>query len=257
MKLKFIGVGGAFTEKYFQSNMVLEIGGERMLIDCGSDCRHAMREAGLRLRDLQAVYISHLHADHAGGMEWTSLATYFDPVFAEAAGGRRKLALYLRSSLRAELWRMLASGCCIPDVKAKLTTFYDVRSCQKNKPFDFAGVSFRTVQTVHYVNDTEIVPSYGLFWTTASGTKVFLTTDTQFAPHSIRAFYKSADIIFHDCETSPFTTGVHARYEDLKTLPAEWRSRMWLYHYWDGPLPDAQADGFAGFVKQGQEFDLG
>ncbi|MBX9695622.1 MAG: MBL fold metallo-hydrolase [Cyanobacteria bacterium] len=256
MKLKFIGVGGAFTDKYYQSNMVLDIGGQRMLIDCGSDARHAMRAAGLKLRDLEAIYISHLHADHAGGMEWASLFTYFDPGFVDAQGAHRKMKLYLRSSLKAELWRMLASGCCIPDVKSNLNTFFDVRSCPKNKPFEFAGVSFRTVQTVHYVNDTEIVPSYGLFWTTPSGKKVFLTTDTQFAPWSIRAFYK-ADIIFHDCETSPFTTGVHARYDDLKTLAPELRARMWLYHYWDGDLPDAQKDGFAGFVKQGQEFDLG
>jgi hypothetical protein len=31
---------------------------------------------------------------------------------------------------------------------------------------------------------------------------------------------------------------------------------MWLYHYQDGPLPDAKADGFAGFVNQGQTFEF-
>lgn len=256
MKLTFVGVGGAFTERYFQSNMVLEIGGERMLIDAGSDARHSLRAAGISYRDLQAVYISHLHADHAGGMEWLCLKTMFDPGFVDAAGAHRKLRLYMRSSMAPGLWEMLRSGCALPNVKTSLKTFFDTRLCAKNKPFEFGGVKFRTVQTVHYTNDTEIVPSFGLFWTTPSGKKVFLTTDTQFVMQPILSFCKAADIIFHDCETSPFRTGVHAHYEDLKTLPADLKRRMWLYHYSDGDLPDAVADGFAGFIKQGQTFDL-
>jgi hypothetical protein len=32
---------------------------------------------------------------------------------------------------------------------------------------------------------------------------------------------------------------------------------MWLYHYSDGLLPDAVADGFLGFARPGQVFDLG
>ena len=31
---------------------------------------------------------------------------------------------------------------------------------------------------------------------------------------------------------------------------------MWLYHYSPGPLPDACAEGFLGFVRRGQSFDL-
>lgn len=257
MKLTFIGVGGAFTRKYYQSNMVLEVDDKRMLIDAGSDARHALHALGLWYQDLHAVYISHLHADHAGGMEWLSLATYFDPTFVDATGAKRKLDLFLRSSLRDDLWGMLKGGCGIQNIKTSLRTFFNLHSLAPNRPFKFNGVSFRTVQTVHFVDDTEIVPSFGLFWTAANGKKVFLTTDTQFSPSSIQTFYNAADIIFHDCETSPFRTGVHAHYEDMKKLPANLKARMWLYHYFDTPLPDAKADGFAGFVQQGQTFDLG
>jgi hypothetical protein len=42
------------------------------------------------------------------------------------------------------------------------------------------------------------------------------------------------------------------------------KARTWLYHYTDlddydgkyGDMPDAVADGFAGFVKEGQTFEL-
>ena len=82
-----------------------------------------------------------------------------------------------------------------------------------------------------------------------------MTTDTQFSPEQIKNFYDMADLIFQDCETGEFESGVHAHYEKLKTLPEEFKKKMWLYHYQDGGLPDAKADGFLGFVKMGQVFD--
>jgi ribonuclease BN (tRNA processing enzyme) len=45
MKLTFIGVSSAFAvgKNIFQSNMLLEsTDGRRLLIDCGSDARHAL-----------------------------------------------------------------------------------------------------------------------------------------------------------------------------------------------------------------------
>jgi hypothetical protein len=105
----------------------------------------------------------------------------------------------------------------------------------------------------------EIVPSYGLIMRVHSSPsvgEVLLTTDTQFAPNQINDFYKRASVIFQDCETSPYKSGVHAHYSELVTLPVDTKKKMWLYHYQDGPLPDAKADGFAGFVKQGQIFEF-
>jgi hypothetical protein len=67
-------------------------------------------------------------------------------------------------------------------------------------------------------------------------------------------------LIFHDCETSPFKSGVHAHFDDLKTLPDEIKSKMWLMHYQWVEEVDlaklAEDNGFAGFVRKGQSFDL-
>lgn len=80
--------------------------------------------------------------------------------------------------------------------------------------------------------------------------------------NSTKAFYKEATIIFHDCETSPFKSGVHSHYEDLKTLPAEIKAKMYLYHYQDNVSTDydtwnakAKEDGFGGFLKIGSLFN--
>ena len=60
-KLTFLGVGSAFTLKNWQSNMLAESGGKRLLIDCGGDCRYSLAERGLGAKDIderQTVYRS-------------------------------------------------------------------------------------------------------------------------------------------------------------------------------------------------------
>ena len=66
--------------------------------------------------------------------------------------------------------------------------------------------------------------------------------------------YEKADLIFHDCETMNAST-VHTHYDFLNKFPSKIKSKMWLYHYQDDKDQDAVADGFAGFVKRGQEFN--
>ena len=96
--------------------------------------------------------------------------------------------------------------------------------------------------------------SYGLIITNPETKKVtFITTDTQFAPYQLHKFYEMSDVIYHDAETLPFKSHVHAHYEDLKSLPIEIKNKMWLYHY-HKPIDSWKEDGFLGFVIKGQEF---
>ena len=140
---------------------------------------------------------------------------------------------------------------------ADMDTFFDVHPIQKNAGFSWNGIFFQLVQTIHVVDGFSFMPSYGLLFD-YNGKTIFITTDTQHCPHQIIDFYNSSDLIFHDCETTPYKSGVHANYIDMaKDLSDENKSKMWLYHYNQGELPDAEKDGFKGFVKKGQSFDLG
>ena len=274
MKLTFIGVGGAFTMKNWQSNMLFETSlptmtpgvnvhdsnGEvvrRMLLDCGGDARFALAALGLGAKDIDAVYISHCHADHVGGLEWLGFSRYFSP--------GTKPDLYINERLAGQLWNdSLRGGMASQGVILTLDSFFrQVFRVPKNDSFRWQNRKFQPIQTVHYMDGYEIVPSYGLLVSNPNNKdagEAFITTDTQFCPRQIEDFYKRAYIIFQDCETYDLTgnirSGVHAHYLDLKTLPAETKAKMWLYHYSDGELPDAVADGFAGFIQKGQSFDL-
>lgn len=252
MKLIFIGTGSAFTvgSDNYQSNMLLVEGNENLLIDCGADARHALWDLGYTYRDISNVYISHLHGDHVGGLEWLAFTRYFDKRCA-------KPNMFIPEVLVKDLWDKSLSGSLssLQNKVAKLRTFFNVKSIKNNSYFTWSKTRFHIFQTIHVISECTIVPSYGLIFK-ANGLNVFVTTDTQFAPHQIMDFYESADIIFQDCETDKTSSGVHAHFNQLATLDKKIKNKMWLYHYNPGPLPDALKKGFRGFIKRGQCFDF-
>ncbi|MCF6775119.1 MBL fold metallo-hydrolase [Thiotrichales bacterium 19X7-9] len=252
MKLIFIGSGSAFItgEDNYNSNMLLvdERTKAKLLIDCGSDARHSLYKAGYRYNDITHVYISHLHADHSGGLEWLALNNKFDPKCD-------KVNLFANETVIKEMWQhsLKAGLSTLQNEHCTLETFFNVFPIESNGAFTWNKIVFQTVQTVHVVSGYNLMPSFGLIFT-INNKKIFITTDTQFAPAQLIDLYNDADIIFQDCETSVIKSGVHAHFDELTTLDHSIKSKMWLYHYNNGNLPDAVKSGFKGFVKRGQIF---
>jgi len=242
-----LGTGSAFTTENYQSNFIVEINNKKLLIDCGTDIRHSLKTAQMTSADIDAIYISHLHSDHCGGMEYVALTTYFNP-------NKDKPALYAKPIVLQGLWEVLRQGLIVLNDKlAAFKDYFNIYHTQSD--FEWQNTKFELVQTTHCKNAFALMPSFGLW---IPDVKVLLTTDTQFDLYENRKeLYEKADTIFQDCETAKFPTGVHAHYNDLKTLPPEIKAKMYLYHYQDGELPDAEADGFKGFMKQGTTFYFG
>lgn len=228
------------------------------MVDCGSSAQFIFRdEFKLNFQDIDAVWISHLHADHIGSMEWLAFARYFMPK-KDFEGNIVKAKLFMIPSLMEELWDTSLKGGlqCLEGKVMHLTDYFHCIPVQENGTFVWEGYQFTPVQTIHVMSGYVFKHSYGLLIKNPTTGKVtFITTDTQFSPYQLRAFYNQSDVIFHDTETLPFKSHVHAHYDDLKTLDEATRKKMWLYHY--QVLKDtAIEDGFAGFVQKGQEFDI-
>jgi ribonuclease BN (tRNA processing enzyme) len=256
-RLTFLGSGSAFTvgDGNWQSNMLIEsAGGRRLLVDCGCDARLSLAEAGLQAKDIDAVFVSHLHSDHVGGLEWLGFSTFFDPT-----AGRP--VLFGEQNRLVRLWSSSLSGSMSRSGLATLADYFEVHPVASEGFFVWEGQRFELTGMLHAMDGSVPLISFGLRFATERG-RHFITSDTRFEPERHADAYDWADVIFHDCETSygtdgvPARSGIHAHYEDLKTLSEELRHKMWLYHYQPGARPDAKADGFRGFVTKGQAFGL-
>ena len=262
MKITFLGTGSAFTMKNWQTNLLIEFdSGYKLLVDCGGDIRFSLAEQNLSYLDINGVYISHLHADHIGGLEYLAFASYFDPRY------KGRPDLFISEFMVDALWeRGLSAGLASLQVqRATLDTYFDVNVISRNESFLIpqpTSPEFRLVQMIHFVNGFTFEPSFGLMFERGTHT-IFLTTDTQHAPNQIQDFYNQATMIYQDTETAPFKSGVHAHFDELATLDDETKAKMHLIHYQDNVVDDwelwakAAADkGFAGFVRKGHVLEL-
>jgi ribonuclease BN (tRNA processing enzyme) len=255
MRLIFLGTAAALVTdpENYQSNMLLRSpSGESLLIDCGADVRRSLHTQGFDHQDIGSVYLSHLHADHAGGLEWLAFARKFAP------NPLSKPHFYLTERLVKPLWEHTLSGglTSLTDEPASLSAYFQMHPVVDGGGFDWEGIHFYIIENPHIESEFAHMPSYGLLFE-VNGQTIFLTTDMQFQPDHAMPYYHAAQLIFQDCETSVHPSGVHAHYQELKTLDPAIKAKMWLYHYNDAPSQtQARADGFCGFVRPGQHFNL-
>ena len=275
MKITFLGSGSAFSlaEENYQSNILISAGDKNLLYDCGTSIPEALNAKGMKPQDLDAIYISHLHADHAGGIEYVAFKTFFEVfAFGKTEFGSMKPSLYGHSTILSEGWDNTWKGGLqsIQGQTNSLETYFDTHYMESNTDFNFHSIRVQPIQTIHVVDNRMINPSYGITVQerkdthegTIYGERVFISGDSQFAPNSMLTYFKQADVIFHDCEFAVYDNSVHAQFHELKTLSEDTKKKMWLYHYsLNGKtFEELEADvldaGFAGLVKRGQEFDF-
>lgn len=276
MKITFIGRGGAFAPLSIgNSNMMFTSdNGRRLMVDFGSTAPYIYRdEMGMDFKDIDGVYITHLHADHISGLEMLAFSRYFMPKKDES-GQFVRPKLYAVRGLMKDLWEHCLRG-GLESLQGKimsLTDYFDCKPVSENKHFIWEGYEFTPVQTVHVRSGYIIKHSYGLTVRKVPLKKplglgfidmesppafkfdAYITSDTQF-DMGLMDYYYTSRTIFHDCETYPQKSYVHPHYSDLTTLPKDVKNRMWLYHYGQ-KIDTFKEDGFAGFVEKGQEFTI-
>jgi ribonuclease BN (tRNA processing enzyme) len=266
-KLTFLGAGSAFSYDHGQTNAILSIDEgnsyHNMLIDCGTQWHDMIKKATGKkafeyLPEINSIFVTHLHADHVGGLEEIMFLCRFIP-------GLGKKKIYGKAPVVKDLWDKVLRGGGESldygqlteeeeDGLISLKSYFKPSYLADNDKIKIANTTIEPFDTVHVTNRMGTKDSSGLFITTFSGKKIMYTGDTQFAPNQMMFKYEKADHIFQDCETAPYPSKVHAHYNDLKTLPEEVKAKMCLMHYNDGDNPDCVKDGFAGWVEQGQEF---
>jgi len=284
MKITVLGCGNAFARKSFNQCFLVEEGKSVMLVDCGQKAIDALIAAGRKPSEITDVYISHAHGDHIGAMEelaflrydWKNRPKRWD----ENPGTPYAPRLYTNALLMKELWdKSLRGGLeSMEGFVATLDTFYETHPVEGNSCFMWEGWECKLIQQIHIMTGSTIAWTFGLFMSKVGHKSVYFTTDSQHvSPKQMEVFYKEADIIFQDCECTPWMSGVHANYAQLAgypeansvKLPSETKQKMYLSHYQDFVLDGKDAlgkdcdwdlkafnDGFAGFVRVGDNFEI-
>lgn len=269
----------------FQSNFLLEfdIGKEkpyRFLFDMGSDIRHSLLySAGLKVGDIDAIYVSHCHADHTGGIEGIALSTFFNPFWRpqkkswlDSKGDINILNLLMRDDNAAfpddckpelfahrdvmgEVWKAAAPGLkTLQGVRdVKLDTYFTLRPMTSNVSKKIKDGNrewiFYTIESTHVMSGTASMPTFGLMWECSDGKKIYMPSDTMLLmPPSMKTFYVKADVVYQDTETGP-KSGVHSHIDDIEATDPEIKKKLYLYHYNEEPKVDEST--YKGILRTG------
>ena len=78
MHLQFIGSGDAFGSGG-RLNTCFHVSGQQVnfLIDCGASSLIGLKKEDIRLNEIQAIFVTHFHADHFGGIPFFMLEAQF------------------------------------------------------------------------------------------------------------------------------------------------------------------------------------
>ena len=240
-----VGVGDAFSALHHSSAVALEADGRWLLVDCPHPIRKVLRDASLRagveldVGRFEGVVITHLHADHCGGLE--DLA-YFARFVLQR---RPRLAVHPR--VLGRRWERLAPGMdSLSDRRdwssrpMRLEDYFEPVLLDASREVELAGFQISCRPTRHHVFTTALRIRGG-------GRTLGMSSDTAPDP-ALVAWLAEADLFLH--ETGP---GIHTPYDTLAALPEGVRARLRLIHYPDGFDP---GPGGLELLEEGRRYEV-
>lgn len=237
MKITILGSGDAFgSGGRFNSCLLVEAAGERMLLDCGSSSMVALNKAGIARNPISTLLFTHFHGDHFGALP----AFLLDAQFVS----RRSEPLTIAGPVGIEhrAWHALEAD--FPGASANPWHF-PIRFVEvtPEAPAMLAGLAVTAFPMVH---DERAGPCQA--YRLARDGKVFaFSGDTAWSDELI-SLATGADVLLVECYNYDRPLANHLDYKTLAARRSDLATpRIVLTHMGpgmlahDGPLPEERA----------------
>jgi len=216
--LKFIGSGSAFNTKLGNTSAYYKVGNQMLLIDCGSNIFHRIKENNL-LEGIEHIHvlITHTHADHVG-----SLADFiFYSYYSHGEMAKPNVSVYAVYDVKIE--ELLAINGIMPGVQCL------IKKCQSDTQYtlNFCKVLFERSSHV------KEIPSYSIELC-IDDKLIYYTGDTNNLKDSLRN-PMAYDYVYVDTCNADYEGNVHLSLRKLSELVnSDVRSKFWCMHLDEG-----------------------
>jgi mRNA degradation ribonuclease J1/J2 len=245
IKIQVIGTGSAFSKEYFNtSELVTFPDGYKLLVDCGHSVPKGLHEQDISIGEIDGIFISHIHADHIGGLEEVAFAAKY--VFK----GHR-IDLFVPSTILPDLWENSLKGGLKHDDEGEmgLRDYFNVTPVHPKQYFT-CGSNQNFPMELWRTEHIKGKYSYAL----GIGGEVLFSCDAKFDKDLIGMAVNKYSVVFHDCQL--FDGGVHASLNELLTLPPHIQESIILTHYGDTMESFRGKTGKMDFAEQGETISI-
>lgn len=205
MKIVFLGVGEAFDEE-FSNNSHLILSDTTLLLDCGYSVPRQLWKYNADPSFVDAVYISHRHADHYFGIP---------PLLVRMMEEKRTKALTIlcQKGLKILIKRLIELG--YQGSAKKFGFKVNFIEVEEGKTLSLNELKLSFAPTIHSVNNLAIkIISAGSIEQSAKRYIVCYSGDGMFNEKTEK-LYRNADLIIHEAFTFDFKINGHACMYDL------------------------------------------
>ena len=242
MNVFMLGTGSAFAKVNYNNNALFTVGDQTLLVDCGTTAPRSLYEIGRTFNEIDAVLLTHIHADHIGGLEEFAFQMKFFY--------GRKPRLYIAETLVEPLWETSLKGGLYQDENPGLASYFDVYPMSEGVNVEvLPGLFIKLIATKHIPNKA----SYSLI----VNDRFFYSGDTVFDQDLLVSLVEEQGIslIFHDCQLHPPGI-VHASLSELLTLPPSIQQLTYLMHYGDDQPEFVGRTGLMQFIDQHVNYQI-
>ncbi|MBM4111215.1 MAG: ribonuclease Z [Phycisphaerae bacterium] len=223
-----LGVGSAFSSRYYGSSCVIQGTGGTILLDCPDPIRKVIREANersgwsVRAEDLSEVVLTHLHGDHCNGIEVLGFLHWLQ----RQQHGTPRPRIHCGKEVAERLWTKLAPA-MDQDGRAGISDYLDLCTLPESGQRIVGGI------TIEWRRTTHMIPTWA-FRFRVKDASFGWSSDTGF-DRTLIDWLAECDAFAHETTPPPYHTSI----EELNALPEAIRRKMVLMHLTDSFDPSS------------------